>query len=36
VPGLESPAVTLINRFDDASVTWGMIRIECDEDAPFS
>lgn len=32
LPGLESPAVTLIYRFDDASVTWGMIRIECDED----
>lgn len=31
VPGLESPAVTLVYRFDAATVYWWMIRIECDE-----
>lgn len=29
LPGLEAPAVTLIYRFDEATVWWGMIRIEC-------
>ena len=30
LPGLESPAVTLVYRFDDANVWWWGIRIECD------
>lgn len=30
IPGLESPAVTLVYRFDAATVHWWMIRIECD------
>lgn len=29
LPGLESPSVTLIYRFDDRTVHWWMIRIEC-------
>lgn len=31
LPGLESPAVTLVYRFDESNVWWWGIRIECDE-----